>query len=133
MITIKLEIASNGVIKTVADNNYNGAGSKHESKTVYSTEDDPGFQERIKFLYEICDDLGVNLGNKFDAETLDFEINWGSHYEPTLDQLKKLVKQTTYELKELKRWKNDLEQQIKADELIEELSEVKSTDNELPF
>tara|TARA_Y100000385_G_scaffold160813_1_gene166900 strand:+ start:191 stop:592 length:402 start_codon:yes stop_codon:yes gene_type:complete len=133
MITIKLEIASNGVIKTVADNNYNGAGSKHESKTVYSTDDDSGFEQRIKFIYEICDDLGINLGNKYDEETLDFEINWGRKYEPSLDQVKKLVKETTYELKELKRWKNELEQQIKAHELIEELSEVKDTDKDLPF
>ena len=121
MITIKLEIASNGVIKTVTDNNYNGAGSKHESKTVYSTEDDPGFEQRIKFLYEICDDLGVNLGNKFDAETLDFEINWGSHYEPTLDQVKRLIKDSQKNLKELKEWKAELEQNIKADELLGDL------------
>lgn len=127
MITIKLEIASNGVIKTVTDNNYNGAGSKHESKTVYSTEDDPGFEQRIKFLYEICDDLGVNLGNKFDAETLDFEISWGSHYEPTLDQVKRLIKDSQKNLKELKEWKAELEQNIKADELLGDLIPNKDT------
>jgi len=129
MITIKLEIASNGVIKTVADNNYNGAGSKHESKTVYNTDDDPGFEQRIKFIYEICDDLGINLGNKYDEETLDFEVNWGHKYEPTLDQLKKLVKHTTEELKELKKWKSEMEQNKKADELLGEML----PDNELPF
>ncbi len=133
MITIKLEIASNGVIKTVADNNYNGAGSNHESKTVYSTDVDPGFEQRIKFIYEICDDLGINLGNKYDEETLDFEVNWGHKYEPNLDQLKKLIKQTTDELKDLKAWKNEYEQKTNANKLIEELSEIKATDNDLPF
>jgi hypothetical protein len=133
MITIKLEIASNGVIKTVADNNYNGGGSKHESKTVYATDNDPGFQERIKFIYELTEDLGINLGNKYDEETLDFVTTWGSHYEPTLLQLKSLVKQTTEELRELKKWKTDYEQQTKAGQLIEELSNGKTTDKDLPF
>tara|TARA_S200002703_G_scaffold25952_1_gene22272 strand:+ start:1635 stop:2024 length:390 start_codon:yes stop_codon:yes gene_type:complete len=129
MITIKLEIASNGVIKTVTDNNYNGAGSKHESKTVYATDDDPGFHERIKFIFELTEDLGINLGNKYDEETLDFEVAWGSHYEPSLDQLKKLVKQTTHELKELRRWKSEMEQNKKADELLGEMI----SDKDMPF
>ena len=122
MITIKLQIASNGVIKTVTDNNYNGAGSNHESKTVYATDEDRGFNERSKFLYEICEDLGINLGNKYDEEVLEFEVNWGSRYEPTIEQLKKLIKQTSYELKELKKWKIEFDQQIKANELLEEIS-----------
>jgi hypothetical protein len=121
MITIKLEIASNGVIKTVTDNNYNGAGSKHENRTVYVTDNDKstGFSETIRFLYDICDDLGINLGNKFDESVLNFELGWGHKYEPSLEQVKGLVKETSKNLKELKEWKADLEKQQKVQDIID--------------
>ena len=123
MITIKLEIASNGIIKTVTDNNYNGAGSKHENRTVYVTESDIEFNETIRFLYETCDDLGINLGNKYDENVLNFELGWGHKYNPSLDQVKSLIKDTQKNLKELKDWKTEIEQQQKVQSIIDQQSE----------
>jgi hypothetical protein len=108
MITIQLEIASNGIIKTVIDNNYNGAGAGLETRTVYETDDDPRFSNTSKFLYNICDDLGVNLGNKFDNNVLNFDVSWGSHYEPEVEELDSFIKELTAELKNLKQLKNDI-------------------------
>jgi hypothetical protein len=71
MITIKLELASNGVIKTVTDNNYNGAGSSHEKRTVYETDNDTNYNNTVRFLYDLSSDLGIDLGNKFSKDVLN--------------------------------------------------------------
>lgn len=125
MITIKLELASNGVIKTVNDNNYNGAGSNHELRTVYETESDHDFEATIRFFYELSDDLGINLGNKYDSAVLDFDTEWGSKYEPTHEEVKQLVKDTTKTLKELKQWEKELKAQSIVKDIIDE--------NNMPF
>jgi len=125
MITIKLELASNGVIKTVSDNNYNGAGSSHEKRTVYETEEDDNFDATIRFFYELSDDLGINLGNKYDKFVLDFDTQWGSKYEPTHEEVKQLVKDTTQNLKELRKWEKELKAKTAVQEIIDE--------NKLPF
>ena len=125
MITIKLELASNGVIKTVSDNNYNGAGSNHEKRTVYETEEDENFDATIRFFYELADDLGMNLGNKYDKFVLDFDTEWGSKYEPTHEEVKQLVKDTTQNLKELRKWEKELKEKAIVQDIIDE--------NDLPF
>ena len=120
MITIKLEIASNGVIKTVSDNNYNGAGSKHELRTVYETDNDPEFSNKIRFLYDICDDLGIDLGNKFAQKVLDFEIGWGHKYEPDLEETNALIKAISNELKNLKAYQKELKSIEMVNEILDE-------------
>ena len=117
MITIKLEIASNGIIKTVCDNNYNGAGSKHETRTVYETTNDPNFTNTCRFLYDTCDDLGVNLGNKFDPAVLNFEVGWGEKYEPYLEEVNLLVKNLSNDLKSLKK----LQKELKSLDTVEKI------------
>jgi hypothetical protein len=129
MITIKLEIASNGVIKTVTDNNYNGAGSNHEKRTVYETENDEEFNNTVRFLYDLSDDLGIDLGNKFNKNVLNFELGWGDKYEPTYDEVKRLVKETSKNLKELRQW----EKELKAKTVIEDIIAVNKGDSDLPF
>jgi len=121
MITIKLEIASNGIIKTVSDDNYNGAGSDKESRTVYETDDDPLFSNTSKFLYEVCDDLGVNLGNKFDQTVLNFEVMWGGRYNPNLDELNHVIKSLSNELKDLKSLQKELNEVESNKTLIDKL------------
>ena len=61
MIKVILELASNGVIKTVTDDNINGAGDKLENKTVYGFEDDVNFRKRIQFLFELCEELSAKV------------------------------------------------------------------------
>ena len=121
MITIKLEIASNGIIKTVSDDNYNGAGSDKEAITVYETDDDPEFSNTSKFLYEVCNDLGVNLGNKFDQTVLNFEVNWGDRYTPNLEELNRIIKSLSYDLKDLKVLQKELTEAESAQTLIDKL------------
>ena len=121
MISIKLEIASNGVIKTTTDDNYNGAGSEWNTVTVYETDDDSQ-DRRLKniqrFLFELCDDLGVNRGNRYDSKVLNFEIGWGDKYEPNLKEINDLIKFHREELKDLKEWKKDVEKQTENDPAI---------------
>ena len=109
MIKILLDIASNGVIKTVVDNNINGAGDKLERKSVYNFEDDETFEKRIYFLHELCDELGIETGNKYDRNTLIFKTDWGKQYNPTVQELNDRIKRCTNELKTLKLIKSRLD------------------------
>lgn len=109
MIKILLDIASNGVIKTVTDNNINGAGDRFERKSVYNFEDDATFEKRIHFLYELCEELGIETGNKYDKDNLLFTTNWGINYTPTIQEVSDKIKVLTAELKELKLLKVELD------------------------
>ena len=109
MIKILLDIASNGVIKTVTDNNINGAGDIFERKSVYNFEDDESFEKRMHFLYELCEELGIETGNKYDKDTLIFAVDWGENYMPTLQEVNNRIKEISSELKELKLLKAELD------------------------
>jgi len=121
MITIKLEIATNGIIKTIVDDNYNGADELSEFKTVYETDGDSskGFHHTIKFLSDLTDELGVDLGNKYSSEVLTFDTEWGSHYEPNEKDLKEKIKSLSEELKFHKEWLKEISKENIAKTLIE--------------
>lgn len=110
MVKVILELASNGVIKTVTDDNINGAGDKLETKTVYDFDDDKNFQKRIQFLYELCEELGIDTGNKFNKHNLTMKIDWGKNYMPESEEVENKIKQLTFELKELKSLKKDIDE-----------------------
>jgi hypothetical protein len=52
MVKVVLEVASNGVIKTVVDDNINGAGDKYEKKVVYEFASDNRCSRRRFFIWE---------------------------------------------------------------------------------
>ena len=131
MITIKLELASNGVIKIVTDDNANGAGSRHEIKSVYETDNDTEFQNTIRFLYDLMDDLGMDSGNKFDKSVLDITACWGEKYNPALDELNQVVKDTSDQLKSLKKWQKEIKQQELSQANINEM--IGAPTKDLPF
>jgi len=54
----------------------------------------------------LCDDLGLELGSKFDKYVLDINTCWGSHYEPTVKDIESKIKRLKIELEELEEWKN---------------------------
>jgi C4-type Zn-finger protein len=110
MIKIILDIASNGIIKTVIDDNINGAGEKYEKKYVYDFEGDKEFKKRIQFLFELCDEVGIETGNKFDRNTLVMKNEWGKSYMPTDDELDSKIKTISNELKYLKSLKKELDE-----------------------
>jgi len=109
MIKILLDIASNGVIKTVTDNNINGAGDIFERKNVYNFEDDESFEKRIQFLYELCEEIGIETGNTYDKDTLIFTVEWGVNYTPVLQEVNNRIKEISSVLKELKILKAKLD------------------------
>lgn len=110
MIRIFLDIASNGIIKTVLDDNINGAGEKYEKKFVYDFEDDKEFKKRIQFLFELCDEIGIETGNKYDKTTLSMKTEWGKSYMPNEEELEAKMKSLNAELKYLKSLKKDIDE-----------------------
>jgi len=119
MLEVKLEIVSNGVIKTVMDSNYNGAGKTKEERKVYETENDKAgsYTNIMKLFYEISDDLGIDMGNKFDREVLEFKIAWGTHYEADLEEIQYNIKDLVEELKYLR----SLEKAVKVSQLSNDI------------
>ena len=100
MIKITLESADNGIIKTVVDDNINGAGERFESKTVYDLNlNDTRHSQTIKFFYELCEDLGIDTGNKFSKNNLYLKTDWGKSYTPSASDLKLKIQSLDSELK----------------------------------
>lgn len=104
MVTIKLELAENGVVKTIEDDNINGANAPFQSKKVYELSEDStnSYINTINFIVELIDDLGLDIGNSYSPEMLTFDIDWGDKYKPSLEELKekaKILKEETSTLK----------------------------------
>ena len=109
MIKIVLEPARNGVIKKVIDDNHGGGREHFTSTDVYESADEHKTNENTyikRFFFDLCDDLGLELGSKFDKDVLDINTQWGSHYEPTVVDIDYKIKRLKSELKELEEWKN---------------------------
>ena len=72
MISVLLDIADNGVVKILEDDNVNGGGEQFVSKTLYTFDEDPDFKHRIRFLKDLCLDISLETGNDLDAKKLIF-------------------------------------------------------------
>ena len=101
MQVITLEIADNGIIKTIIDDNINGAGEKFESKVVYDLERHDSIDSKIELLYTLAEDMGVDMGNSKQADQIKIVCEWGEHYEPSN---KKDIEAGIVELKEKLQW-----------------------------
>jgi hypothetical protein len=114
MLEIVLELADNGIVKTISDDNINGASAPFQSIKVYDLENDPenSFYKTITFLSELIDDLGLDVGNSYAKEMLTLDIDWGDKYEPTIDELKQKLK----DLKEQSTFIKQLIKQIEEKE-----------------
>jgi hypothetical protein len=111
MVKIILESARNGVIKKVTDDNYGGGKEYFTSTDVYESADelDKNKKSYIKrFFFDLCDDLGLEIGSKFDNNILDITSIWGSHYEPTVKEIESKIKKLKTELIELEEWKKNI-------------------------
>jgi len=91
MQSITLEVADNGIIKTVVDDNINGAGEKFEIKTIYNLEKGDIIDTKMELLYELSEDMGVHLGNSKQKDQIQIISGWGDLYEPTKDELVKRI------------------------------------------
>tara|TARA_R110000803_G_scaffold59157_3_gene117562 strand:+ start:1429 stop:1764 length:336 start_codon:yes stop_codon:yes gene_type:complete len=111
MVKIILEAARNGVIKKVVDDNYGGGNETFTTTNVYelTEENEYGGNTYIKrFFFDLCDDLGLSLGSKFDKDVLDINARWGSHYDPTAKDIAARIKKLKTELNELEEWKKNI-------------------------
>ena len=86
MITIAIELAENGVIKIIHDNNINGAGEEFESRKVYDFDGLDSHNSKISFLNELALDLGMDLGTDLDQSKIVIMSEWGGKYKPTKEQ-----------------------------------------------
>ena len=104
MLNILLELANNGVIKTITDDNINGANADFQSKHAYELAEDSqyNYENTINFLVDLIDDLGLDVGNSFDKKMLSFNIDWGIKYEPTIEELKEKIAFHKKEISDLK-------------------------------
>ena len=71
MIKINLQNATNGIIKTVIDNQYNGADQVAEIVKVYEIDDetsDDYFDRVSSFLFDITKDLCLFTGSDIGPE-----------------------------------------------------------------
>ena len=91
MHSITLELADNGLIKIVHDDNINAAGESYESVTVYDFEGADALNTKIKFLMDIAMDAGVELGSPRDKSQIKITHDWGSSYSPTKDEISKKI------------------------------------------
>lgn len=107
MVKIVLEPASNGVIKRIVDDNHGGGKEQWTTVEVYESSDNDKekLQYIMRFFFDLCEDLGMNLGNKFSKDVITIRTEWGSHFEPSEKDLNSKIKELEAELQSLKECK----------------------------
>jgi hypothetical protein len=103
MVKIVLEPAKNGIIKRTIDDNHGGAKEQWTSTDVYEESDSNKLNYIMKFFFDLCEDLGVDLGSKFDKEVITIRKEWGSHFEATDEDLILKIKELEAQLQLLKK------------------------------
>jgi hypothetical protein len=101
---VKLQLADNGVIKNVLDDNINGGGESYESTTVYEFDTIPN---KIKFIEELCIDLGLEFGNSMSGAQIQVISGWGDSYVPTSKEIDLKIKKMESQLGVLRGLKNE--------------------------
>lgn len=100
---INLQLADNGVIKNIKDDNINAAGESFESTTVYEFNTN---ENKIRFIDELCVDIGLEFGNSKSRQQIQISSDWGAHYKPTLEEIDKKIKALHLEINRLEKLKN---------------------------
>lgn len=98
MQTVKITLADNGVIKTILDDNINSAGENFESTTLYDFEIQ---SNKIKFINELCMDIGLSYGNSKNKHQIQIIEDWGIDYNPTNEEKLEKIEKLKIQLKEL--------------------------------
>ena len=98
---IVLEPIDNGILKTVIDDNVDGAGKYMEKKSFFILDDNVLHTEA--FLNSFIKELGLFTGNPADKEVLKVEKSFGSNYYLTTIEAQEARKKLTTELNRLKR------------------------------
>jgi hypothetical protein len=99
MQKITLQLADNGIVKSIYDDNINGAGEAYESTVVYEFD---SVENRIKFIEELCIDVGLELGNSRSGNKILIHQGWGPDYDPSQDEAQARIKELEGQLARLK-------------------------------
>jgi hypothetical protein len=113
MIKINLQNASNGVIKTVIDNQYNGANQTAEIIKLYEIEDENSetyFDRVSELLFDIARDLCLYTGSDVGPVKMDIITDWGVEYLPSDEEVELRIKDLKAEIKELQNYKKVLKE-----------------------
>ena len=97
---ITLEPVDNGVIKTIVDNNINGAGERFEKKEIFLTNDN--INDTQKFILSLMKDLGLYTGNPNDKKVLSIEQKYSERYSLTVKEKQDEKKKLSIQLNKLK-------------------------------
>lgn len=100
MQTITLKIADNGVIKEIVDDNINAGGDTYEAVKVYEWSE--GAENKVKFMRDICLDIGMDFGNSRDSSQIKIIEDWGIHYEPSVTETEDRIKELEEEINKLR-------------------------------
>ena len=103
MQQIKIQLADNGVIKTVVDDNINGGGESYESTTVYEFDTNAN---KIRFIEELCVDIGLEFGNSKSKSQIQVTDGWGEHYQPTQKEADFKIRNLEIQIKEIQAKSN---------------------------
>jgi len=109
MIKIELKNASNGVIKTILDTRDHKESS--ESIKVYEIDSEDktdGFFAIIDLLDDITQDLGLDVGSDHEPLQIQYDIDWGEKYKPTIEEVEQKIKVHNAKLRELKEFRRIL-------------------------
>ena len=99
MQNIRLELADNGIIKIVEDDNINAAGEVYTSVTVYDFESSNATESKINFINDLILDSGLELGNSKDKNQIKISVGWGDEYQPSKTEIEEKIKALKSDLK----------------------------------
>jgi len=99
MQSITLELADNGIIKIVEDDNINAAGEVYTSVTVYDFESSNSTESKINFINDLILDSGLELGNSKDKNQIKISVDWGDEYLPSKTEIEEKIKTLKSDLK----------------------------------
>jgi len=99
MQNIRLELADNGIIKIVEDDNINAAGEVYTSVTVYDFESSNAIESKINFINDLILDSGLELGNSKDKNQIKISVDWGDEYQPSKTEIEEKIKALKSDLK----------------------------------
>lgn len=99
MQNIRLELADNGIIKIVEDDNINAAGEVYTSVTVYDFESSNSTESKINFINDLILDSGLELGNSKDKNQIKISVEWGDEYQPSKTEIEEKIKELKGDLK----------------------------------
>ena len=103
MLSIAIEPADNGLIKTLLDDNINGGGEEFESRSVYEFEGPHKRPNQIKFINDLIFDLGLDVGTELDSDLLQVKRDWGTKYVPSASELKNRIQSLEKEIDKLNK------------------------------